>query len=306
MGIEKITIVGMGALGVMYGNFLTAKLGKDRVSYIADKRRIDRFKKEGILCNGVPCDFSMEDEADANVPADLLIFAVKATGLADAIHTVRNKVNDHTIILSVLNGISSEEMIGKAYGEDKLVYCVVQGMDVVKEKNEVSYSHFGQICLGIDEQTEQKNQNLQAVVVLFRQIDMPYTLENDILHRMWCKLMLNVGVNQSVMIYEGTYGTIQRPGEARDLMLSAMREVMTVAQKEHINITKKDFDDYVKLVDSLNPDGMPSMRQDGLAHRKSEVELFAGTIVALAKKHGLHVPVNQEIYDTVIKMESLY
>lgn len=306
MGIEKITIVGMGALGVMYGQFLTDKLGKDRVSFIADKKRIDRFKKEGILCNGVPCDFSMEDEADANTPADILIFAVKATGLADAVHTVRNKVNDQTIILSVLNGISSEEMIGKAYGEDKLIYCVVQGMDVVKEKNEVSYSHFGQVCLGIDEQTDKKKRNLQTVIDLFRQIDMPYTQESDILHRMWCKLMLNVGVNQAVMIYEGTYETIQRPGEARNLMLSAMKEVMTVAQKEHINITEKDFDDYVKLVDSLNPDGMPSMRQDGLAHRKSEVELFAGTIVALAKKHGFDVPVNQEIYDTVIKMESKY
>jgi 2-dehydropantoate 2-reductase len=51
---------------------------------------------------------------------------------------------------------------------------------------------------------------------------------------------------------------------------------------------------------------MPSMRQDGLLKRKSEVEQFAGTVISLAKKHNIDVPVNRWIYDTVKKMESAY
>jgi 2-dehydropantoate 2-reductase len=48
------------------------------------------------------------------------------------------------------------------------------------------------------------------------------------------------------------------------------------------------------------------MRQDGKAHRKSEVELFAGTIRKLAKKHGIAVPVNDWLYEQVQERESAY
>lgn len=306
MEIKKITIVGMGALGVMYGDFLTSKLGKDGVEFIANKNRIDKYIEEGISCNGRLCDFNLVDEVETDKPADLLIFAVKATGLESAIHTVRNKVSKDTIIMSVLNGISSEEIIGKVYGMDKIIHCVVQGMDVIKDKNKVTYSQFGQFCIGISEKSEDKDKKLKAVASLFDKVDMPYTLEEDIIRRVWSKFMLNVGINQVVMIYEGNYGTVQKPGEARDLMQSAMKEVITLAQKENINVTQEDFDDYVELIDNMNPNGMPSMRQDGLAHRKSEVELFAGTVIALANKHKIDVPVNKKIYEIVKSMESNY
>lgn len=306
MEIKKITIVGMGALGVMYGDFLTRKLGKKCVEYVTNEKRANKYKEDGVFCNGQPCDFTIVDEKETEKPADLLIFAVKANGLESAIQTARNKVTDNTIIMSVLNGISSEDIIGKVYGMEKIIHCVVQGMDVIKEKNEVTYSQFGQFCIGILEESEDKKQKLQAVVDLFNKVDMPYTLEKDIIRRVWSKFMLNVGINQVVMIFEGTYGTVQKPGEARDLMQSAMREVITLAQKENIKITQEDFNDYVKLIDGMNPNGMPSMRQDGLAHRKSEVELFAGTVIALANKHKIDVPVNKKIYENVKKIESKY
>ena len=306
MRIENVSIVGMGALGVMYGDFLTEKMGKEHVEFVADSARIDRFQQEGIFCNGHACDFAIADELETGRPADLLIFAVKATGLEAAIHSVRNKVSKRTIILSLLNGITSEEIIGKAYGMDSIIHCIVQGMDTIKEDNLVTYAHFGQIYLGIHDENDVKIQNLQSVVDLFDRIGMPYAVENDILRRMWCKLMLNVGVNQSVMIHEGTYETVQQPGIARDVMQAAMKEVILVAQEENIPITQADFDEYVALVDTLNPAGMPSMRQDGLAHRKSEVELFAGTVIRLAEKHGVDVPVNRKIYKTILEMERTY
>ena len=306
MDIKRISIIGMGALGVLYGEFFTRKLGKQYVEFVADDKRIERYRREGVLCNGIPCDFNIVSEDEKGKPADLLIFAVKATALDSAIKTARNKVSEDTIILSVLNGISSEEIIGQTYGMDKMLYCVAQGMDAVKIGNELTYTQFGQLCIGIMDQDEDKKEKLQAVVDLFDKTGLPYTLESDIKHRLWSKFMVNVGVNQVVMIYEGTYATVQQPGEARELMKAAMREVMMLAEKENVKITEKDMDEYLNLIDNMNPNGMPSMRQDGLAHRKSEVELFSGTVLALAKKHGISAPVNQKIYETVRLMESKY
>ncbi|HHU90887.1 MAG TPA: ketopantoate reductase family protein [Clostridiaceae bacterium] len=306
MAINKVTIVGMGALGVLFGDFFTRKLGKSNVEFVADEARIDKYKKEGVICNGIPCDFTVVSEDETNKPADLLIFAVKANSLNSAIKSARNKVSQDTIILSLINGISSEEIIGQVFGMDKIIYCVAQGMDAVKIGNVLTYKNMGQLCIGIMEHESNKTDKLQAVVDLFQNTGLPYTLEADIKHRLWSKFMLNVGLNQSVMIYEGTYGTVQQPGEARDLMKAAMREVILIAEKENVPVTEKDLDEYVSLVDTLNPNGMPSMRQDGLARRKSEVEFFSGTVLKLGKKHGVPTPVNQKIYDRILSMESEY
>ena len=48
------------------------------------------------------------------------------------------------------------------------------------------------------------------------------------------------------------------------------------------------------------------MRQDGEAHRPSEVELFAGTMVRLGRQHGVPTPVNDWLYARVKEMEAAY
>jgi 2-dehydropantoate 2-reductase len=85
-----------------------------------------------------------------------------------------------------------------------------------------------------------------------------------------------------------------------------MREVILLAEKENIPITEKDLEEYVCLIDTLDPNGMPSMRQDVLEKRKTEVELFSGTVIKLGKKHGVPTPVNQRIYEKIRSMEEEY
>ncbi|MFA5577346.1 MAG: ketopantoate reductase family protein [Tissierellaceae bacterium] len=299
MRIEKVSIIGMGALGTLFGGFLTKKLGKENVEFIVNKERKERFQSLGLTSNGEICDFNLVDEAEKGEAADLLIFAVKGVDLDSAIASAKNKVADNTIIISLLNGISSEEAIGNAYGGDKIVYTVAQGMDAVKLGNQFTYTNMGELCIGIIDRNPDMEMKLNAVIELFDRTGLPYTLEDNIEHRLWSKFMLNVGVNQVVMIYEGSYSTIQEPGEARDMMIGAMREALVLANKEGINVTEGDLEGYVKLMDSLDPDGMPSMRQDGIAGRETEVEMFAGTVLKLGQKHDIATPINKKIYEKI-------
>lgn len=302
--IQNISMIGMGALGVLYGNFFTEALGCDRLSFIADKERIAKYQKQGVYCNGKKCSFIFSDSDTPARPADLLIFAVKATSLSDAIQSAKKYVGKDTIILSLLNGITSEEVIGHTLGMEHMLYSVAQGMDAVKLGNRLTYSQLGQIYIGIPQDEPGKAPMLQAVLHLFDKVHLPYTQEADIRHRLWSKWMLNVGVNQAVMVSKGTYRTVQQEGQPREIMKAAMREVIALAEKENVNVTEEDLLAYVALVDSMNPDGMPSMRQDGVAGRHSEVELFSGTVIKKAKIYGVSVPVNTELYEQINKLEA--
>lgn len=304
MNIERIAIVGMGALGVLYGDFLTEHLGRDRVGFVVDAERRARYERMEITANGRRCDFRLIDANDSGHPADLVLFAVKATALEQAMEDAAGQIGPDTVILSVLNGITSEQLLEARFGGKNVVYCVAQGMDAVKQGGALTYTVMGQLCVGVP--SEEKLPALDAVCALFDRIGLPYSRESDILHRLWCKFMLNVGVNQVVMVCEGTYGTIQVPGKPREMMIAAMREVLELSRYEGVRIIEDDLHFYVDLMNTMSPQGMPSMRQDGLAHRKSEVELFSGTVCRLAKKHGLSVPVNEWLYARVKEMEAAY
>ena len=298
---RKITIVGMGALGVMYGDMIARSLGWDALTFLADRDRIDRDKKEGVFCNGKECTFQMKAEAEE---ADLLIFAVKGTALKAAMDLAAGAVGEDTVILSLLNGISSEEILGQRFGNCHIVHCVAQGMDAVKLGNKLTYEHVGELRIGVPDKG--RGYLVQKAAAVLESARIPYVVEEDILHRIWSKWMLNVGVNQVIMVYEGTYGTIQKPGEARDVMIAAMEEVMELSRCENAGVGREDMEGYLRLLDTLNPEGMPSMRQDGLSRRYSEVDMFAGTVIEKAQKHGVEVPVNRMLYRRVKEMEAAY
>ena len=49
---------------------------------------------------------------------------------------------------------------------------------------------------------------------------------------------------------------------------------------------------------------MPSMAQDRINHKLTEVEEFAGTIIRLAEQHDILVPTNRWLYDRIRTIEA--
>ncbi len=304
MRINTAAIVGLGALGVMYGHHLSKSLPDGALHVVAEEKRLEQYKSSGVYCNGEPCSFRYWTPEEAQ-PVDIVLVAVKQPGLQGAIEAMKNLVGEHTVILSLLNGISSEQMLAETYGSDKLLLCTAQGMDAVREGRSVSYANMGWLVFG-EISSGPPSEKAQAVAAFFKETNVPHILADDMTRRQWSKFMLNCGVNQVVAVYGKGYEDVQQPGHLRDMMLAAMREVMELAHREGIALGEEDINGWMKLLATLNPAGKPSMQQDVEARRRSEVELFAGTVKRLGQKHGVSTPVNDELYSKIILLESEY
>lgn len=302
MTIKKVSIIGLGALGILFGHHLSKKMPKEDLRIIAEQARINRYKKDHVYSNGEQCEFHYVPPEEIVEPADLMIFTVKFSGLLDAIKQVKNHIGENTIILSALNGITSEEIIGKAYGMEKVLYSVAQGMDAVKVDNKLTYDHMGMLCFG-DKEPGILSSKVKSVAEFFDKMNFPYEIDQNMYKRTWGKFMLNVGVNQTVAVYQSNYGEIQKVGPARETMISAMREVITLSEKEGVHLTEDDLQYWLHVLSTLSPEGKPSMAPDIEAHRHSEVELFAGTVLELGKKYGIPTPVNQKLYNQIQQIE---
>ena len=301
--INSVAIVGMGALGLMYGEHIQKKNGVGSVSFLLDSQRMARYQSAEFSVNGEPIQFPMVDGSEAE-PVDLLIVATKYNGLRSAMEVMGKAVGPNTVIISVLNGISSEKILAEKFNENQIIPCVALGMDAMRDGYALTYCKKGLLCIGTTK-TEQLPA-YERLVQYFDQIQLPYRQEQDIMHAMWGKFLLNVGINQTCMVYDTTYsGALSQP-EAKADFYAAMKEVMEIAKPEGIHLTQEDFDYYVKVVSGLNPEGYPSMRQDALAKRKSEVDMFAGTVIEIAHKHQIPVPVNERYYQIIQEREQLY
>jgi 2-dehydropantoate 2-reductase len=301
--IKTVAIIGAGALGIMYGQRLASALGHSCVFFAADTARVTRYKSEGLFCNGQRCHVSFIDTSLPAPSVDLIIFAVKFTAMDAAIQAAQAICHDETIFVSVLNGIESEDVIARAFGADHLLHCEVHGMDATKTGNHVHYSRLGAVVFGRRDPLSAEDADMAAFSALLESAAIPYEISSDIMHALWSKLMLNAGVNQVTAVFETDYGGIQSPGPARDLMIATMQEVQHIASYEGILLSNDEIKTWLHVLDTLNPRGLPSLRQDTMAGRKTEVALFSGTICALGKKHGVPTPCNDKLYHAIRKLE---
>lgn len=303
MEFKTVSIVGLGALGISFGNQLAMHLPAGQLRIVADSKRVQKYRQSGVYCNNARCSFDYYT-AEEIPPADLLIFSVKFGALADAIKQAAPQVGANTIIISLLNGISSEDMIGDAFGHNRVIYCVAQGMDSTRVDNRVVYKNLGKLCLG--EKNNEKTERLNALIAFLNKNCVPAEPSDNILHKQWSKFMVNVGLNQCAMVFKTGYGGLQIPGKPRETMIAAMREVLAISQAANIHLTEDEIDYWLAAIDALGPDGSPSMRQDALAQRYSEVEMFSGAILQLGKQYNIKTPVNQMLYTTIKEIESSY
>jgi 2-dehydropantoate 2-reductase len=302
--IQRVYLIGLGAVGSAYAAQMNAH-EPGLVKVIVDEERRVSYQSEGVKVNGVTHRFALVTPEEAKEKADLILIAVKGYHLAQAANEIRPFVGEKTIILSLLNGISSEEDLGRFYGPEKLLHAFVMATDATREGRSTRYSTLGRIVFG-DRERGILSPKVQAVKELFDRTGVPYELPADILREQWGKFMLNVGVNQVSAVLRAPYGVFQQVKEARDLMVLACREVVQIAEKVGINLTADDIPAILRNLDGLAPEGKTSMLQDVEAGRKTEVDIFASTVVALGEKYGVATPVNACLQLMLTTLEKAY
>lgn len=301
----RIGIIGHGALGMMYASYLSRVPGVD-LFFIADGERLTRLREEQLLVNGRPLEVGLERAGEAAAAADLLIVAVKYHHLARALEDAASHVGEETVLLSVMNGIDSEQLLAERFGDEHLLYTVALGMDAVREGRELHFTTAGSVLIGRALNRGEPDPELQRVQQLFSEAGLSWDTPYDMLRSLWWKFMINIGVNQVTAVLQEPYRVLQQSGEARNLMTEAMAEVIDCAAEEGVQLSHADIEHWFPILDTLSPEGKTSMHQDVEAGRKTEVEMFAGTLLKIAEKHGLPVPVNRSLYRLLKAKEAMY
>jgi len=299
----RVSMIGLGAIGAAYGAKLAANPDVE-LRAIADGERAERLRRDGVVVNGVPFRPNVVTPDEPVEPAELLIVGVKHGALGQAIGQVRGHVGPGTIVLSVLNGITSEAELAAAYPQAHVLYCVAVGIDAVRQGNRVDYGSSGRLVFGEARNAPPYSDEVRAVVDVLRSSGIEYEIPDDMVRELWWKFMVNVGVNQVSAVLAAPYGVLQADGPARDVMLDAQREVIAVANAEGVGLGEDDLDRWYGVLAALGPARYTSMAQDVLAGRPTETDIFGGQVRELGARHGIDVPVNTVLHRLLTARES--
>lgn len=292
--MKNVLIVGLGAIGSIY-----AKIFKDaartNLKILVDKDRLARYMQEGRVINSCRYDFSYITPDEKNFKADLIIIVTKNSGFQFALDNIKNFISRNTVILSLLNGIESEEKLLEKYQKTNILKSFYVGAASMRKGNSITYHKIGDIVLGAESELEKLS--LKKVCELFCIHNISHKISDNINYELWKKFMLNVGVNQVSGAYRADYGKIKNSPELLLKIKKLMEEVIEISVPCGINLKKEELDGAFDVILGQNDNAQTSMLQDVLSGHKTEVGLFAGTVIKLGKKYNVKTPENEKIYD---------
>jgi len=302
--VEKIEVIGSGAMGGFYASKFF-NMDENAVALIAKGARYKRLKEKGLTVNNRHYAFRIVSPEEQAASPDLIVVALKYHHLQESMQDIRNRVGAKTQILSVMNGIDSEEMIGAAFGMDKVLYGSAMGTLATRDGDRVTVMQEGKLLFG-EEKNESVSDRVRQVQSTFEKAQIAYEIPKDMIRILWLKFMMNVGINQVSAALRAANGILQVNQEAMELMVSAMREVLAISRAAGIDLSEKDIENFHSFLSGLNPEGKTSMLQDVEAGRKTEVEMFAGKVIGLGKKYDIPTPVNQTLFRLIRATEQSY
>ena len=300
--MERIFLIGLGALGSIYGTLLDkAYPGAFRVIMDQDRRLC--FKEHPLIVDGETCSFQFAEEESPWVYADAILVCVKTVALAEAMIAMRPFVGNSTVILPLLNGVTAHETLRTGFPNSKVLYGISYTI-AERQGHNIWCKSPGRILFG-----EDRGQPASAIVERLRDLlnkaGVASEIPVDIVHATWLKFMLNVAVNQVAAIVCASYGSLAASPHARKLLAEIASEVVTIANVRGINLALSDIDRLYHILSELPPDGKSSMLQDIEAGRETEVEAFSGTVISLGQRYGIPTPANQLFYDLYHAIEEM-
>lgn len=295
--IQRVGIVGLGALGACYADQI---LRGDPSVELYGLTRSAASAKKPILLNGAPLPLTLYTAEELSAPLDLILIAVKSYDLDDVIRSITPLVGRETTLLSLLNGMESEERLIRAFGAERVLYATVMGADSNREGRSIHCQHAGTLLFG-----ERNGQRSDAALRLERfaqRSGLTACLVDDIYARMWFKLMVNVGYNQTSTVYQLTYGQFRENPEAMEVMRHAQREVCALAARCGVTLTEASIQEWERTLAQLSPDGRSSMLQDFWRGRRLETDIFGDYVSKLGQKLGVPTPVSDRLNAQIKQM----
>ena len=300
--MKSVGYIGFGAIGATIGAQMIEQ--NIPITVIVDQDRKVRYETDGVIVNDKNYKFNVLTPDMSHEPFDVIIVSVKYNQLAEAAAQILPFVNEETTIISLLNGIDSEDILAETFSRKQIIHAFVVAIDALRIGNAIQYTNKGKIIFGAG--FSEATNRLGSIAEVLEAGQIAYEIKSDILKELWWKFLVNVGINQMSAVLRGTYGLFQENAHAKKLMHDTMLEVVEMSKAVGVNLSEDSIDIFTNILMTLSPENKTSMLQDVDAKRVTEVDMLAGKMIEMGKHYGVPVPMNEVLFSMIKAIEANY
>ena len=299
MKIKSVAVLGAGAVGsyVIWG--LSEK--KDiRLGVIASGERAKRLKNKGCKINDTVYHPEVWTPEEAH-GVDFLIVSLKYGALPGALDDITAVTGENTVIMSLMNGVDSEEIIAEKVGAEHLLHAVIK---VASHKENDGYVFNPEATLGIifgEVSAPYDSERVQAVLDLFSGTGLHYRATDCILEEIWSKFRLNVCNNLPQAILGAGVGCYQDSVHMKAISDGLRAELEAIAAAKGIDLRLVEASS--RHGSAVPPTARYSTLQDLYAGRHTEIDMFSGALIRMGKELGIPTPYNEYTYHMIKALE---
>lgn len=301
----RILIVGGGGLGTVFAGYL-ARSGVD-VTVLVKPRHVVEFGGGEVHITGM-AEFAapvrVVSEAGTCEPFDYVIIAVKGRDTESALAGLEDVAFES--ILSLQNGVRKDEVLSRAFGRERVLGAVSMVGGTLLRPGHARHSlalatYVGELDGGRSARAERLADAIQAA-------GLPATAVTDIVVREWDKLATFLRTALVCAIAGTDIASALLDPDLIDLCVAIVKEVALVAAVEGhplgdvggsligdpnraASALVEEYRDFGASMRRQGPPTFPSLAQDVIAGRPSELEETAGDVLGRAIRHGIETPV---------------
>ena len=295
-----IAIVGAGILGTIFGS-LFAEKGFNVTLIEVLKERVQLIQKEGLWLQRpdntrTHLYISITSSAHEVGVKDVVMIAVKGYHTRSAIESALPLIGDHTVILSVQNGLGNLEAIAETVGPERVVGGITAHSGMPVSINEVRYVGGLGPLLVIGPYDGVSRPGFENMVARFQEAGLDVHTTPNINNVIWKKLIANVSINAVAALTGLTSRTAVHHEPTVKIVEKLSRELAQVARYKGIDFPELDEPlDFSLKAFAATKDNRVSMLQDVEAGRPTEIGNLNEVIVAEGKRFKIPTPYNEAV-----------
>jgi len=303
----KITIVGPGAIGSLFG--LSLMKTREDVHFLDhNQKRVQKLKKDGIKIEGVSgnqhANIQITDDPGQIGSSDLVVVCVKSYDTEEAIKRSKPLIGEGTMVMSLQNGIGNIQILEDEVGEEKVIGGITNQGANVKDWGHII--HAGRADTIIGKRDKKVLGPIRDVAKLFNKAGFPTKISKDIDGIIWSKLIINVGINALTALTRLNNGRLLDYDGTRSIMKKLVSEAVKIAKRKRVKLIYDDPIQKVELVCRATAKSVSSMLQDIKNRKKTEIDFINGAIVRQGANYNISTPANEMVTNLIKTIEDSY
>jgi 2-dehydropantoate 2-reductase len=298
----RVCIIGCGAIGSLFGAHLAKLDGVEVWAYDTFQAHVDAINRNGLRLTGLSNFVAkVRARSDAReIPAcELGIIATKCMHTRAAIEATAHVFADGAVC-SVQNGIGNEEILAEYVPRVILGTTFPAGRIV--EPGVVNQDTGGKTWIGPYPPKPATMEEVTRLADAVTRGGMETLAMADARGAQWTKLIFNSASNAMGALTRLPHGiACDQPG-VRRVMSELVKEGKAVAAALGITLDS-DPDQLIDYGREKAYRHKPSMLQDVLAKRATEIDALNGGIARLGRELGIPTPLNQAMADIIKGLE---